>query len=254
MMRGILAVSVGLSTVFLAAGTARAADEPVFGKAGQLSIGSDLNLAATGSLLATANGFLSGGGANLLTPATMLDIGGATSSNNGGSQTGFSLGPAADYFVVDNLSLGLELLFGYDSSSPPAGTTASGTGTATASSPSTNGTLYGIAPRIGYNVPLGGSMSIWPKVFLEQAGYSLGGAGAGYGNIQLVGAYVPFLYHPVPHFYVGLGPNVLTELGSHTNGVGATSKVTSYGLFASIGGWVKLGDLPAFARPPPPTV
>jgi hypothetical protein len=236
MKKGLLAASAAVSTVVLAAGTA-GADETVFGKAGELSLSSDLNLAATGTLVTLTGGLLSGGGASLLTPATMLDVGGATVSNNGGSQFGFSLAPAADYFVIDNLSVGLEILFGYDTFSP--GNSGVGMGPAPQS---TNLTAYGFSPRVGYNIPLGTNLSIWPKVFFEHAGYSLGGGGAGYGNIQLLGAYVPLLFHPAPHFYVGFGPNILTELGESSNGNSATSKVTSYGAFASIGGWFKLGE------------
>jgi hypothetical protein len=242
--KNILVVSAVASTLFLAAAPARAADEPVFGKAGQLSLGSDLNLAATGSLITLAGGLFSGGGSSLLTPASMLSIGGSTTSNNGGSQFGISLAPAADYFVIDNLSLGLEILFGYGTFSPPS--TSINASPAINGSPgpspqSTNLTEYGFAPRIGYNIPISNSVSVWPKVFFEHAGYSLGGAGAGYGNVQLLGAYVPILFHPAPHFYVGLGPNILTELGASSDGAGATSKVTSYGVFASVGGWFNLG-------------
>jgi hypothetical protein len=240
MKKRILATGFGVSAMVLAVGTAQAADEPPFGKAGELSIGSDLNLVATGSLI-TGAGTLSGGSASLLTPATMLDVGGTSSSNNGGSQIGFTIAPAADYFVIDNLSLGLELLFGYASYSPGNVTVPGSTINAT-SSPSTNLTDYGVAPRVGYNIPIGGSVSIWPKVFFEHAGYSVGGAGKGYGNIQLLGAYVPVLYHPTPHFYVGLGPNILTELGASSDGQSATSKITSYGIFGSAGGWFRIGD------------
>ncbi len=232
MKKRILATGFGVSAMVLAVGTAQA-DEPPFGKAGELSIGSDLNLVATGSLITLAGG----GSASVLTPATMLDVGGTSSSNNGGSQIGFTVAPAADYFVIDNLSLGLELLFGYASYSP--GTVP---GATTTSSPSTNLTEYGVAPRVGYNIPIAGSVSIWPKVFFEHAGYSEGGAGKGYGNIQLLGAYVPVLYHPTAHFYVGLGPNILTELGASSDGQSATSKITSYGIFGSAGGWFKIGD------------
>jgi hypothetical protein len=102
-------------------------------------------------------------------------------------------------------------------------------------------TEYGIAPRIGYNIPITGSVSLWPKVFFEHVGFSLGGGGQGYGNIQLLGAYAPILYHPVSHFYIGFGPNVLTELGASSDGQSATSKITSYGAFATIGGWFSTG-------------
>jgi hypothetical protein len=234
MKRVVLAASAAVSTVLLAAGTARADD---FGKAGEVSIGSDMNLAATGTLMTIVGGNASISG--LLTPATMLNIGGASISNNGGSQFGFTLAPAADYFVIDNLSLGLEVLFGYATFSPPSPPAP------LAAPPSTNVTMYGLTPRIGYNIPIGNSLSFWPKAFFEYAGYSIGGGvpgSGGYGNIQFFGAYAPILYHPVPHFYVGLGPNVLFELGESTNGQSATDKITSYGVFASIGGWFKMGD------------
>jgi hypothetical protein len=230
MKKRILAAWFGASAMLFGAGTAQAADEPRFGAAGVLSVGSDLNLVATGSLLTLAVG----GTAAALTPATMLDFGGSTTSNNGGSQVGLTLAPAADYFVIDNLSVGLEVLFGYASISPGS--------TPGVTVKSTSLTEYGIAPRIGYNIPLGEFASIWPKVFFEYAGYSLGGGGAGYGNIQLLGAYVPVLYHPTRQFYVGLGPNILTELGASSGGSSSSSKITSYGLFASIGGWFKLGQ------------
>jgi hypothetical protein len=175
------------------------------------------------------------GVAGLLLPATMLSVEGSSTSNNGGSTFGFSFAPAADYFVIDNLSLGVELLVGYATASP-----GSQPGSST-SPPSTNVTSYGIAPRVGYNIPIGESFSFWPKVFFEHAAYSVGGAGTGYGNIQLLGLYAPFLYHPSPHFYLGVGPNILTELGANIDGTGATGKLTAYGAFASIGGWFKLG-------------
>jgi hypothetical protein len=226
MKKGFLAASAAVTTVLLAAATARADD---FGRAGEVSIGTDMNLAATGKILTFGGGNVNV--TNLLTPATMLSIGGSSFSNNGGSEFGFTLAPAADYFVIDNLSLGLEVLFGYDTVSPPSNP-------APLPQPqSINVTTYGIAPRIGYNIPIGNLLSIWPKVFFEHAGYSLGGGGQGYANIQFFGAYAPILYHLVPHFYIGIGPNVLFELGESTDGASGNSKITSYGVFASAGGW-----------------
>jgi hypothetical protein len=201
-----------------------------------MTLSSDLNLAPTQTLLSVVSSFGPGGGAGLafFTPATMLDIGGATVSNNGGSVFGFTLAPAADFFVLDHFSLGMEVLVGYSSFSPPSGLVPN--------PQSSNTIMYGIAPRIGFDIPFGSSpFSIWPKVFFEHAGWSNGGAGAGYGNIQFLGAYAPILYHPTPHFYLGLGPNILAELGASSDGSSATSKITAYGAFASIGGAFRLG-------------
>lgn len=175
-----------------------------------------------------------GGGYALLTPATMLSLGGTSTSNNGGSTFGFSIAPAADYFVIDNLSIGLELLVGYSSYSPPSfgGMTPQGGNTMS----------YGVAPRVGYNIPLGTNLSVWPKVFFEHAGYSNGGSASGYGNVQLLGAYVPVVDQVTRHFFVGLGPNIVTELGATSDGTSSNSKVTAYGLFATVGGWFATGE------------
>jgi hypothetical protein len=228
-MRGKMMAVLGAAAVTLASsGTARA-DDAVFGTAGDVSIGSDLNLVAFGGLFALAGSIAGGDGYALLTPATMLSLGGSSTSNNGGSTFGFSIAPAADYFVIDHLSIGLELLLGYSSFSPPS--------FGGMSLPSGNTTSYGFAPRLGYDVPLGTNLSIWPKVFFEHLGYSDGGSASGYGNIQLLGAYVPVLYQVAPHFFLGLGPNVVTELGASSDGNSATNKATAYGVFASIGGW-----------------
>jgi hypothetical protein len=233
-MRAEMLAVIGTATVILgSSGTARA-DEAVFGKAGGLVLGSDLNLVAIGSLYSLASSLNGGGGYALLTPASMLSLGGSSTSNNGGSTFGVSVAPAADYFVIDNLSIGLELLIGYATYSPPSfnGMSAQGGNT----------TTYGFAPRVGYNIPLGTSLSLWPKVFFEYAGYSEGGSGSGYGNVQLLGAYVPIVDQVTRHFFIGLGPNIVTELGASSDGSSASSKTTAYGLFASIGGWFALGE------------
>jgi hypothetical protein len=117
--------------------------------------------------------------------------------------------PAIDYFVTDELSVGAAVGFVYDSVQ---------TGT----------TLVNIGGRVGYNVGLGESVSLWPTagVFF----YHLTGNGmATQANTNLE-IFAPFLVHPISHFFAGLGPSLAFEInGPHDH---------SYGVDFVLGGWI----------------
>jgi hypothetical protein len=205
----------------LAAGRTARADAG-FGHAGELAISADQPLVA-GTLAAVSpalNGILP-----LPTTITPLGIQVFSVSDNGGSETAFSLAPAVDYFVADNVSLGLQVLVGVVSNSP-----SQGNGTST--------TLYGVAPQIGYNLRIGDRASLWPKVFFAFAGSSGNGTSASEGTL---GVFAPFLFHLAPHFYAGIGPDVSTQLfvnESNGNLSGSNpSKITTVGAMATFGGW-----------------
>ena len=57
-----------------------------------------------------------------------------------------TLAPAIDYFLIPNLSLGGQVLFGYVNNDP-----------VTFSS-------IGLGPRVGFNIPLAPLFSLWPRV------------------------------------------------------------------------------------------
>ena len=75
----------------------------------------------------------------------------------------------------------------------------------------------GLLPRIGYNFPLGSKASIWPRIAAGYYDTSYSRA-AGYpsttGYTFTFRAFVPFLFHPVPHFFIGGGPMFSTDLVS----------------------------------------
>jgi hypothetical protein len=61
-----------------------------------------------------------------------------------------------------------------------------------------------------------------------------------------VEGYAPILYHPTPHFFVGLGPDLRTDVMTSTAtiaGAAAESNpplLTVYGLSFTLGGWCML--------------
>lgn len=228
----LAAGALAASVVVLAAGSARAqAGGPAFGQAGELNVSWDQPLVA-GSLAAIDPALNSPKPAPMaLTPIGFQYY---SVSNNGGSETLFSLAPAADYFVIDNLSIGAQVMLGFASSSPPNG----GQGTTT--------TLYGIAPQVGYNIPFSDSISFWPKLFFAFAGSSQSNNG-GSGNSGTIGVFAPFLFHVATHFYLGVGPDFSTQaFVNQTNGgpnpppINNPPKVTTFGAMATVGGWFNL--------------
>lgn len=108
-----------------------------------------------------------------------------------GDNSTLSLAPAADYFFMPQVSLGGQVLFRYDSWSGGSRTT------------------VGLAPRIGYNLPLTPMFSLFAR-----AGFSF----THEGDSNHIGIFLsaPFLFHPAPHFFVGLGPS----LGGNITGGG----------------------------------
>jgi hypothetical protein len=230
MRKGVLVLSAAVlsATAVLHAAPARA-EGPKFGGGGQLVISDDQPLnavAATGNLTPTPPG---------TTSTVSFEF--ASVSDNGGSGTSFVISPAADYFVINSLSVGGDVLFGV--LSPAHGNTGSGSTT----------TLFGILPRVGYNLPITDTISFWPKVYFGYATASASNNG-GSSNFTAIGVYAPFLFHLVPHFFVGIGPNLSTQLSNNVTpatlpGVASTTvsqpKVTELGIQATFGGWL-LGD------------
>lgn len=66
------------------------------------------------------------------------------SGNSPDSTTAIFLAPALDYFVIDSLSLGAQVLFGWSKAGDSKSTT------------------VGLEPRIGYAVPINAQLSFWP--------------------------------------------------------------------------------------------
>ena len=225
MLAGVVVASLAVPAVAHAAG-------PAFGGAGQLVVSDDQPLG--GGIVSSSSAL-----GQPTPPSSLSTVSfqfGAL-SNNGGSGTEFAVAPAADYFVIPNLSVGGNILF--ELLSPAHG---SGTGTSY--------TLFGIAPRVGYNIPLTDMISIWPKVYFSYITGSASNNG-GSANAAAIGIFAPVMFVPATHFVLGIGPNFSTQLSSNSTASpagsvsvsGSTSlpKVTQVGIQATIGGWF-LGD------------
>jgi len=176
------------------------------------------------------------GGPGTLAISSDMNLGffGSSTSEGGGSSWTFLLAPAADYFVIQGLSVGGQISYAHAHS---GGTT---TGTTTSSSSDTD--TFGIGPRIGYNIPIGDLLSFWPKLALIFT--DVAGSGYSYNTFD-VQLYAPLLLHLAPHFFVGLGPQIQTDLAVSANSAGQSvkdpPKTTSYGLYFTIGGWTVPG-------------
>ncbi len=142
-------------------------------------------------------------------------------SGGGVKYTDVELEPSVDYFVVRHLSLGGYFLLSNDH--------ASGTGVILDQT-----FTYGVAPRIGCDLPVSEHFSIWPKASVVFEHTHITGVYVAPTTDITLDLYVPFLFHPVPHFFVGAGPYLDTLLKSDTNGE------TTVGVKLSIGGWVGL--------------
>ncbi len=144
-----------------------------------------------------------------------LTISNTSVSGATGSTTTIQLQPAVDYFVIRNLSVGGSILLQHQSSG------------------GSSSTSFGIGPRVGYNFPLSDLISIWPKAGLSIAHTSVSPPDplpSASNTAVALNLFVPFMLHPVPHFFAGFGPFLDTDLSG-------TNKATTIGGKLTIGGW-----------------
>ena len=151
-----------------------------------------------------------------------LSISTSSVSGRSGSTTNITLRPALDYFVANNLSVGG--FIGVDH------TSAGGEKT----------TIFGIGPRVGYNIAFSERFSFWPKVGFSYTSTSvkeekdLPPAGTvsvshSYSHATL-NLFAPVMFHPVQHFFLGFGPALDTDLSGD-------QKVTTIAGRLTLGGW-----------------
>jgi hypothetical protein len=136
--------------------------------------------------------------------------------NIGGSgQFQLALLPAADYFIAPHFSVGAQLGFEL--------LTGSG---------STNTVFWG-SPRVGYAIPLGTKVSVWPRlgVFLAHASASVSSGGSSSATGFGVQFSIPVLFHLSRHFFLGAGPYLSAQL---TGDVKQTTANVSF----TVGGWL----------------
>jgi hypothetical protein len=126
---------------------------------------------------------------------------------SGGDWT-ISLHPSVDYFLINSVSLGAT--FGYSYSPADTGTT-----------------TLDLGGRAGFNLNINDHLGFWPM-----AGFALNLFSSNHNTDTSTsfGIFAPFLYHLVPHLFVGLGPSFSVVMS------GGSGK--AYGLDFVLGGWL----------------
>jgi hypothetical protein len=120
---------------------------------------------------------------------------GYTSVSGPGDNFFIRLTPAADYFLKENLSLGgfVTLQTAFQEGDDPL--------------------TVGLGVRGGYNIPMSGQVSLWPRLSLAVVHYS----DFGDSTFLEVSLTAPFLVHVAPHFFIGGGPALITDIGDDTS-------------------------------------
>jgi hypothetical protein len=164
-----------------------------------------------------------------------------SSSKAQGLNVGFW--PGVDYFLLDNVSVGANASLGYDSDTRATGDVV-------------KSFWYGASTRFGVSLPLTGHFSIWSLAafgaWQEHASIRspYEGSEAYFGGVVFdttgttievrrtvlwVELFVPILFHPVEHLFIGVGPNVSQEVLDTVESM--SSRSTSWGFGSVIGGW-----------------
>jgi hypothetical protein len=138
--------------------------------------------------------------------------------------TEIDIAPAADFFVLQNFSVGGVIGFDYTKVG------------------NHDGTRFQIGPRVGYNLSFTNMLGVWPRVGLSYA-HSSAGYTVANGNQEVststsndsiaINLFVPLMMHPATHFFVGFGPFLDADLSGD-------NRVTAYGLRLAIGGWLDM--------------
>jgi hypothetical protein len=154
-----------------------------------------------------------------------LSISNISVSGADGSATTLVLRPAIDWFISDSLSIG-----GF-------------VGVEYAKAPGGSSSAVSVGPRVGYNLPVGARVSVWPKAGLAIARTNQSDEGATLPNGVVLGdeddsntslqlnLFVPVMFHPVQHFFLGLGPALDQDLSGD-------SKATTVAVRLTLGGWI----------------
>jgi hypothetical protein len=134
--------------------------------------------------------------------------------------TTISLAPAADYFVAKNVSIGASLLLDYQHTG------------------GNSATRFGIGPRFGYYFAFTDMLGLWPKIGFSYSYTSRSASVSGTsleqsnsGGAFTLNLFAPIMFNPVPHFFVGFGPFLDTDLSGD-------DKITTWGGRLTLGGWL----------------
>jgi hypothetical protein len=180
-------------------------------------------------------------------------------SGSQASQFSLSFTPSFDVFVVRHVSVGLGASLSY--------TNAQGYG-ADNSLVQTRTNSVSVGPRLGVDIPLGRTFSLWPEVtlavesvhrdekVLSGSSASIAGSPIAAPSTTLVGpsidVFVPLLVHPGPHFFIGFGPEVFHEFGKAQGQTDVGGQRTTVGAGLEVGGYFGGRPGPADEQRPRP--
>ncbi len=160
----------------------------------------------------------------------------------------FAVAPSFDVFVGNRISLGLTAGFGYgwgDVQYPPEQGFPREMG---------KSMTFGIAPRVGYVVPLGAGFYLWPRVgggftytraetFNEvQGGEPLRTSVTG-GTRWSGGADVGVIFRPTRHLFFNATPEIAVQYGSNGQEIAGATTFITHSLRVRFAGTVGMGVL-----------
>jgi hypothetical protein len=142
---------------------------------------------------------------------------------SGKGSTTFSIQPAFDYFIAPNVSLGTVAGFAFSS----------------ADNASSN--QLQIQARVGWNITLAETVSLWARAAVGFAHASSSMTQNGMNSSATsssipVTLFVPLLWEPAPHLFLGFGPVFTTQFLSKMQG-NSIDPITQYGAQSVVGGY-----------------
>lgn len=146
----------------------------------------------------------------------------ATQSQVGGAVTTVTLSPATDIFLARNLSVGGFVSFTYTKAG------------------ANDSMRIAVGPRVGYNIPFSKRGSVWPKIGFSYARTSSTVMSGGESRSSMrdvtqdavaLNFFVPMMFHPVTHFFLGFGPFLDTDMNGD-------NRATVWGGKLTLGGWL----------------
>jgi hypothetical protein len=128
--------------------------------------------------------------------------------NPSGDGWEISLHPAIDYFLANRISIGG--VFGYTYAPADSGTT-----------------TVDLGLRAGFNLDIGDRFGFWPMAGIAGRIFNSGNVTDTSSALQI---FAPFLWHPVTHAFLGLGPSFNAGLSG--------GDYTEVGIDFMLGGWL----------------
>jgi hypothetical protein len=173
-------------------------------------------------------------GQEVLTAASFGSVASSTYSRSNASSLSVDLEPGFDYFVMDQVSLGVDSFASYSTSK-----SFDSSGVETNSS----STSLGLAVRPGVDLPLlRGALSVWLQGelgfgFVTSKQDSAAGSNDHSRNRTWVRLQAPLLIHATTHMFLGAGPYLFAEL-SDTDQLHYENDATKVGATFVLGGWL----------------